>query len=647
MDGARGFTNLNQVDIFDESETANLLTVSDGAVNITNSKFYYHGFNRPMAQFTNAEVNMVNTAFTGSPSKEGNLLLIEDGSSGNFSYCEFASGYTGFHHVRADGSTPFFDNCSFFDTNGELSVIANDYISTPAHVIIRNPDAGMKSFDNSTLNVTGSSSITLQWYMHVDVKDPADHFIPNAPVWVKDKNLNPADPPSGTTDGSGRAWWFTCTEFIKYSGFTTNYNPFNASAENNSMTGFAVPPPTMDQTKVVTVYVPWNPTPNTPPTAEVQALVGSFSGDVTIMFRLTDPDPGDDGNMTAVIQWFDGTKWYDATPASGHVNPMIDLNNNQWYQFVWDTVADLGGEYSSTISIRIIPFDRAEQGTWDMTGPFTIDNKPPEFLTPPSVVNLSNNTATIQWTVDELANATVYYGFWESYPNQMSNDSMTTFQSVTLTDLDQGRNYTFMIESADLDGNTNTSDPGVEIFSFETEIHIELHQGWNLISVPPVPSGGDSLDDVLATIAGQWDIIQWYDASDPKDPWKMNHTGKPFGNDLDTIDPGMGIWIHMLNDAILIPDQWDPTIMGPMYLGWPVQLYAGWNMIGYPAAVARDVDDPDALGDVPYEMVMTYDAVAGEWLTWDGTYGDLTQMETGYGYWVYCTSSYEWMAQYD
>ena len=72
---------------------------------------------------------------------------------------------------------------------GDVFEYGKWYITNVAgSVKILNPSGNPMLFDNSTLNVTGGSSITLQWYMNVYVEDPDGNFIPNAPVWVEDRN---------------------------------------------------------------------------------------------------------------------------------------------------------------------------------------------------------------------------------------------------------------------------------------------------------------------------------------------------------------------------------------------------------------------------------------------------------------------------
>ncbi|UCE35914.1 MAG: hypothetical protein JSW00_10130, partial [Thermoplasmata archaeon] len=411
--------------------------------------------------------------------------------------------------------------------------------------------------------------------------------------------------------------------------------PFNVSALNHSVKGYADPEPTMNLSKAVYVEVPFNIIPNSPPSVWVYTPSGIQSGNITIDFVLEDFDQGDDGNMSISVEYStDGTSWEGAIAGQG--SDLDHLFNNTLYHFVWDSKADIGSIYDTTVYIRITPADRAGNGTKNQTGSFTVDNKPPELISGPTV-DATNSTATIQWTVDESSDASVWFGLDGSLTNYATGNSGSTFQSVTLTDLEQGRRYTYTVNSIDQYGNQYTSP----MYMFETKVHIQLYKGWNMISIPPYITD-PNLEIVLNSISGQYDAVQWYDPADGKDPWKHNRPGKPFGNDLNIIETRMGLWIHMTEDAILIPDQIVPD---PDYFEF-ISLIAGWNLVGYPSVTTRDVTT--ILDPVPYDKVMTYDAATGEWLSYDkGTgLGDLTEMELGQGYYIHVTVDFPWQITY-
>jgi hypothetical protein len=78
---------------------------------------------------------------------------------------------------------------------------------------------------------------------------------------------------------------------------------------------------------------------------------------------------------------------------------------------------------------------------------------------------------------------------------------------------------------------------------------IDLCTGWNLIGYASVDAR--PVTEVLAPIDGQYDLVYGYDGSDTEDPWKTYNPDAPVGNDLTTMRPWYGYWIHMTDPATL------------------------------------------------------------------------------------------------
>ncbi len=645
--GATGYTNVELCTFDDSSDPNGIgLYVRNGMLNIKDTTFISHGDNLPQLWIRNSEVHAENVNFAGS-GRLGNLVHIEESSDLTvLDKCKFQIGAAGYYYIRADGCSPLIDNSSFETKGGQLSIIAYEDNGIPAHPILRNP-AGIlpgndrAPFNNSTISATGNSSVTLKWYMDVNVRDPNGNPIENAPVWVKDRNDNSSEPPSKITDSIGWARWFVVTELIQYNSTRDIFNPFNVSASNNSIIGYSDPEPTMNVSKEVDVIVPFNQIPNTPPVVVwISTPSGVQSGFINIDFILGDPNPGDDGNMSISVEYStDSILWKSAVAANG--SDLEHLMNNTIYHFVWDSAnpQNLQNTYSTTVYIRIIPKDRIENGTLNQTGNFTVDNKAPELLAPPAIILLTNDTAIIEWLVDEDANPTVWYGLDDLPTDEQSGSGPAQSQTVVLAGLIPGRKYTYYVNSTDISGNTLSTYPVTWVFY--TQVHILLNKGWNLISLPPdLPDTG--LEAALDPIAGDYDAVQWYDSGDSNgDYWKHNKTGKP-NSDLNSVFPSQGLWIHMLIATTFIPYQNVPTTGGP---ATSVTLVAGWNLVGYPSSIKQDVDS--ALGSVTYDMVMTYDAASGRWLRWEsGSGGNLLEMNIGHGYYIHVPSDTLWNVDY-
>jgi hypothetical protein len=164
---------------------------------------------------------------------------------------------------------------------------------------------------------------------------------------------------------------------------------------------------------------------------------------------------------------------------------------------------------------------------------------------------------------------------------------------------------------------------------------IILKQGWNLVSVPLI-QGEQDMRRVLESIEGLYDIVQWYDASDPMDPWKNHVMGKPFGNDLFELNESMGFWIHITQPGITI-FIYNGTIPATSQ---QITLYKGWNLIGYPSLTgySRTEGLNNLAFDSEVDAIWAYSAEAK---TWRGL-GEGDSFEIGKGYWVHATDNMVW-----
>ncbi|MCG2768192.1 MAG: hypothetical protein L6435_07395, partial [Anaerolineae bacterium] len=168
-----------------------------------------------------------------------------------------------------------------------------------------------------------------------------------------------------------------------------------------------------------------------------------------------------------------------------------------------------------------------------------------------------------------------------------------------------------------------------------------LASGWNLVSVPEHPDD-TSPAAVLSSIAGHYDLVYAYDASDQNDPWKRFDPSAPsFSNDLLTIDESKGLWLHTTSSVSwVLPSSTSPSPTTP--------LQAGWNLIGYPSLNAQPIGDALASIAGKYDLVFAYNAFdqADPWKMYDPSAppeaNDLIVMAPGSGYWIRVTHSGDW-----
>lgn len=158
---------------------------------------------------------------------------------------------------------------------------------------------------------------------------------------------------------------------------------------------------------------------------------------------------------------------------------------------------------------------------------------------------------------------------------------------------------------------------------------IPLSEGWNLVSISLIRSD-TTLASLLDSIQGEYDAVQYYDATDEADPWKHYHRSKPSDmNDLDDVDHTIGFWL-VVNEpggSILSYTGFEPT------QDQEIALHQGWNMVGYPSR--EDKTRTEALNNIVYgtdvDSISTYNPTTQEW----EELGDSDYFEVGRGYWIH------------
>ncbi len=161
----------------------------------------------------------------------------------------------------------------------------------------------------------------------------------------------------------------------------------------------------------------------------------------------------------------------------------------------------------------------------------------------------------------------------------------------------------------------------------------DLAVGWNLVSLPVIPEN-KAITEVLSSIAGKYTLVKAYDAE--HGTWRIYDPAMPpEANTLLTLDEATAFWIKMSEAATLQL----PGLL-PIYTEQP--LFAGWNLVSYPASEPRAVASALSSISGKYTQVLRYEP--GESTVWKRYNtgippwaNSLTQITPGWGYWVYVT----------
>jgi len=161
---------------------------------------------------------------------------------------------------------------------------------------------------------------------------------------------------------------------------------------------------------------------------------------------------------------------------------------------------------------------------------------------------------------------------------------------------------------------------------------------WVYVSFPIAISGNIQTilnDATLGDGGTTWTAAKWCNPQTPMDPWKTYRVGSTV-NDLTTINNAMGVWLWITANG---GDQMLTTGLTGAYPAGAVNinLYTGWNMVGYPSATSRA--ETATLTNAAIDFVAVWQA-ATPYITQHAK--GAAMMAAGNAYWVHCTADCTW-----
>jgi parallel beta-helix repeat protein len=275
-----------------------------------------------------------------------------------------------------------------------------------------------------------------------------------------------------------------------------------------------------------------------------------------------------------------------------------------------------------------------------------LDNVYGIYITPNSYSNqiyhnnLINNTIqALDENDNNLWNDSYPSGgnYWSDFDNSSEgayDDYQGSIQIISGSDgiVDKGSGAGGGINPYVIDLDSRDNFP----FISPVEDYKYLSEGWNLISIPLIQTE-TNVGTVLSTISGSYDAVQWFNVSDSLDPWKHNQTSKQEHlNDLNNINHTIGFWIHITEPGGVLFDY--PGVQ-PI-LNQTIQLYSGWNLVGYPSLTNhnRTVGLNNLEIGTEVDAIQWFDAMTKTWQFM----GPDDNFVPGRGYWVHSSVDVTW-----
>jgi parallel beta-helix repeat protein len=261
--------------------------------------------------------------------------------------------------------------------------------------------------------------------------------------------------------------------------------------------------------------------------------------------------------------------------------------------------------------------------------------------TPPTdlSIEISAGDIVLEWTPSPSSDLSHYLIYRSDSPQNIdygipwintSIDSDNGITPIRTTWNDTGAaslgfNLFYVVRAVDSASQNDSNTFSVGIY------FIKLLKDWNMISIP-LSQDDTSLSTVLASIAGDYNIAQYFNSTQNK--WIDTSSG------LSDVDHTMALWIHMKTPADLV-------VIGKVPQSTSIQLTTsgdGWNFIGYPCF--RDRTPADVLSSISgsYDALQVYNSsdLNDPWKHYDidkpTALNDLEYMNPGFGYWIHVSS---------
>ncbi len=255
---------------------------------------------------------------------------------------------------------------------------------------------------------------------------------------------------------------------------------------------------------------------------------------------------------------------------------------------------------------------------------------------------------TVSWT-ESVSGDVMEYNIYRSATSGSGFVLVDTVSAGTSSWVDTGAGeadatlWWYIVRAVDTSSNEDTNtvekqEPGGSFIVYDVDVSAASNGDWVFVSFPIAMSGDiiTVLDDATWGDGDTtWDIAMWYDPTDV-DHWKTYDKAQQAAGltqDMPTINNQMGMWVK-LGTAGTELTAGEGVAQGTVN----IDLFTGWNLVGYPATDDSTYDVFDLKTDTGASKVEGYGAGPYNIVTM----GDADVLTNGAAYWVYVDADTTW-----
>lgn len=531
IDGAGGYTNIRDITLTSQGTGVH---VSNCQVNITDTTFNDHGSGDNCIYLNNTTNARITDSMINGGSVLGDLVYMTGTSGTIIRECSLVNGSLGNYLVYTiNGASPLIENCTLVAGGGIFSVKADGGGGGGGcfPVILNASAFGGGPFDNTTLDATGDSEITVQWWLHVYCDDGVGGPMSGAIVNIYNNSLSLVS--SGTTGADGFLYWNKITEFVHTSTLRDIYNPFNVTAASAPFANFTIE--TVDRTRVTTVVLDVVGGDTTKPSISSPTIVSRFADSVTIQWTASESSDavvwyGLDGSMTSEAAGSVGTLLQEVT--------ITGLLPGRSYTYATNSTDAFGNKNSSaeppisTLYSFSSKFNISLNQGWNMIS-----------------VNMNQTVTAVDTVLGSITNEYSAVQWWNSFDaiDHWKHWAEAKSYGNDLTDIARLMGLWIYITASG--GTVLQVDGEAPVGTYVNQI--PLSQGWNYVGYPSVTQRTPNQALIVqGGLAPNFRVVWHYDAGAGQ--WTGWDQGSESPDNLNFMNPGEGYWIYM--DA---PDIWD------------------------------------------------------------------------------------------